>query len=577
MRVTKYKEWDKVIVASWLAIIALGILMIIRAQYGMDTTDETFYLATAKRFSDGDMLIKDDWNTGQVFGFLLLPLYRGYICVNGSNEGIILFSRILFVALEMFTACFMFRILLKYTGKTGASLMMSACVLVYARGNIINLSYYSVGFLTFVLAILWWAEAGTDQGKKRELLCSGISFAVSVLCMPYMVLVFAGIFLLGVYFHLKGYEDKRNKVAVFGLGVVLAALIFILYYGRWIPWSQLLEYLPNLFQDPTIEGKGMFGQIFDLGVYFIRYFMRYTWIFYVITFAAAFFYGKRKKGERENRKILEGILFAEFLIQSVYVRTFFEGGVIATFFLWALQLQLLYPEQREKKMEKYFLIPGLLFGLIWILGSNVGERVVNMGILMMDVWAVQLVWNNGIKSAEWLKFGRKISVCILFGVLLIIRLFDVYRDGSIIKLTQKITTGIMAGIYTEPQRADIYEEIVSCLRKETGSRDKVVVAGVNPWIYMDTEARCVAYCTWEVTMDDVLADLYYEVFPEKIPDIILVPSKELDVYESWRYSSHGSGVHEGEELILPRVYQKIMEKGDYQKIQNEVITLYKKR
>lgn len=576
MQMRKYKEWDRAIVASWLAIAVLGFLMIIRAHYGMDTTDETFYLATAKRFSDGDMLIKDDWNTGQIFGFLLLPLYRGYVFQHGSNEGIILFSRMLFVVLELFTAGFMFRILRKYTDRTGASLMASVCILLYTRGNIVNLSYYSVGFLTFVLAILWWAEADTVCRKRWKFLCSGISFAVSVLCMPYMVLVFCGISLLGIYFHLKGCGDKRNEILMFGLGIVLAAMAFILYYGRWIPWSQLLEYLPNLFQDPTMEKKGILGQIFDLGVYFFRYFMKYTWFFYLVTFVVSFFCGKNGNEKIRIKAILEWLLLAEFLIQSVYVRTFFEGGVIATFFLWALQLQMLYPEHREKKMEKYFLLPGFVFGLIWILGSNVGERVVNMGILIMDVWAIQWIWNNGIKDADWLKIARKIPVYILFGVLLIIRFFDIYRDGSITNLTQKITAGVMSGIYTEPQRAEVYEEIVSCLREETGNEDKVVAVGVNPWIYMDTEARCVAYCTWEVAEDDILADLYYEVFPEKIPDLILMPSKELDVYESWRYSSHGAGVHEGKELTLPQAYQKIVEKDDYRKIQNSVITFYKK-
>ena len=41
------KEWAVYLV---FAVVAIGL--IIRAQYGMDLTDETFYLATAKRFSE---------------------------------------------------------------------------------------------------------------------------------------------------------------------------------------------------------------------------------------------------------------------------------------------------------------------------------------------------------------------------------------------------------------------------------------------------------------------------------------------------------------------------------------------
>ena len=52
------KEWAVYLV---FAVVAIGL--IIRAHYGMDLTDETFYLATAKRFSEGDLAIKYDWNT----------------------------------------------------------------------------------------------------------------------------------------------------------------------------------------------------------------------------------------------------------------------------------------------------------------------------------------------------------------------------------------------------------------------------------------------------------------------------------------------------------------------------------
>lgn len=63
-------------------------------------TDETFYLATAKRFSEGDLAIKYDWNTAQIFGLLLVPVYRIYTGITGSNEGIIIFMRILLVLAE---------------------------------------------------------------------------------------------------------------------------------------------------------------------------------------------------------------------------------------------------------------------------------------------------------------------------------------------------------------------------------------------------------------------------------------------------------------------------------------------
>ena len=79
---------------------AVSAVLVYRAFHGIDTTDETFYFATAKRFCDGDMLFKDDWNRGQVYGLLMVPFYRAYVFFNGSNEGIILFARLLFIFLS---------------------------------------------------------------------------------------------------------------------------------------------------------------------------------------------------------------------------------------------------------------------------------------------------------------------------------------------------------------------------------------------------------------------------------------------------------------------------------------------
>ena len=99
-------------------IFVMGCILACRAFYGMDVTDETFYLSTAKRFSDGDMLLRDDWNTGQVFGLILLPLYRVYVSVTGSSDGIILFTRINFVILEVYTSCFLYKVLITQTSHT---------------------------------------------------------------------------------------------------------------------------------------------------------------------------------------------------------------------------------------------------------------------------------------------------------------------------------------------------------------------------------------------------------------------------------------------------------------------------
>ena len=105
------KSTDKRILVGMIVLSMIAVLLIIRAHYGMDVTDETLYLAMAKRFVEGDMIFKDEWNTCQLFGLLLAPFYKGYVWMHGNNEGILLFSREMFVAVTLVISCFAFRIL----------------------------------------------------------------------------------------------------------------------------------------------------------------------------------------------------------------------------------------------------------------------------------------------------------------------------------------------------------------------------------------------------------------------------------------------------------------------------------
>lgn len=559
------------------AMLVIGGIMICRAFYGMDITDETFYLSTARRFYDGDMLFRDDWNSGQLFGLLMLPFYRAYVFFYGNNEGIILYVRILFVILEVFTSCFLFRVLLRCGQSFGAAFTASCCILVYARGNIITVSYYSLGFLTFLLSILWWIEAEEANNRKVYLILSGISFAVSVICMPYMILLFAVFTGTALFCRIRGDVEKSRNICWWLLGILLSAALFFVYFQRWIPWKDLFVHVSMVFQDPGLENVGLLVQLRDLLSYIVFVFLKYMWFVYALTFITVFLAGRGYVKEKRILKGIPWILLLEFLIQSVYVRSYFEGGIITTFLLFVLQLQILCPKCRIKRLEICFVLPGLLFGIAWIMGSNVGERVINMSFLLVNLWAVCFLWKFCQVYMGQSICLMRIPAYLLFAVLLFIRIFDVYRDGSIWKLDYQISSGSMKGIYTEYHRGTAYEQALHMIRSETVSGDTVAVLGCNPWVYLDTMGSCGLYSTWDISEGEELLALYYEMNPKKIPNVILTVPKEISLYESWKFSSHGAGIHEEEPPVLTGFLKALVEKEEYACIEYNGIVMYKKQ
>lgn len=551
---------------------AVGAVLVYRAFHGIDTTDETFYFATAKRFCDGDMLFKDDWNRGQVYGLLMVPFYRAYVFFNGSNEGIILFARLLFIFLSLAIAYFLYVLLIEYNVSRAASLVISLCELVYARGNIITMSYYSLGFLTFLLTILCWMMAERRQRDWYRII-AGVNFSVSVLCMPYMVIIFGIMWVYAGYKYLKGYKAYVEKAWRMTLGCVASAVTFLIYYFQMIPWSKLLEYVFVVFSDPGMEKEGPLFQYWDLLVYMVSVFFKYTWPIYFMTFIMSVLIGKKIIKSTGLKKWMIGILLLEFIIQAVYVRGYFEGGIIAVFFLFIFQLQLLYPEYRLKELEQYFLVPGVFFAAVWVVGSNVGQRVVNMGFLLIDIWGISLLWY--IVSKERIYKYMLAPAYIMLGTLVLIRCFDIYRDGALGKLTYQVSEGIMKGIYTEPERGKAYESAVELLRNNTKEGDIIAVLGCNPWGYLETSASCGAYTTWQFSDGETRLIQYYETFPEKVPNVILVPGDAVNTYEYWKYSSHGVGMYEGEHLELYGILSQIVEEGKFEKLDAGGTVLYK--
>lgn len=571
------KKRNQVILTAVL-LLGTGSVLIWRSFYGMDLTDETFYLAAARRFYDGAMVFKDDWNRGQLFGLLMLPFYSIYMFIQGNNEGIILCSRILFVILELFVAAFLWKILIRNTGSFGAALSTSLCVLVYARGNIITMSYYNLGFLTFLLAVLWWSKAERGQEKKLFYLLSGFNFAVSVVCMPYMVLLFFVLLGVGIFWRLKNDAVRCRRVFWWFAGILFAAVVFLLYFGRLIPWKELQEYVPIIFQDPGLEKDGILEQFLNLFRYIGTVFLKYTWPVYAVTFVLSVLDGKRVLKNEVIHKLLPWLLAAEFFVQSIYVRTYFEGGVVLVLFLLALQMQFLYPEHRLKWMEHHFLIPGLLFAVPWVLGSNVGERVINMSILLMDIWGICFLWTVFQRhQRKNCYLAIKISVFWMFMVLFLIRIFDVYRDGSIERLNYSVSCGCMKGIYTEENRGNAYEQMVNLLLEETDDKDRIVTPGTNPWVYLDAPASCGAYTVWNFDNGESVLRQYYEKFPEYIPDKILLVPEEVSVYESWRFSSHGSGWNREEQAAVGGILGEIIESGNYVCLEKSGAKLYSNR
>lgn len=564
-----YKEKNTYITTliPYILILAGCLLMLFRTVYGLDFTDESYYIAVAKRFSMGDRPFLEEWYTTQLIGVLLQPLYVTYCRVNGSQDGVILFFRICYVIFSGSISVILFNKLRK-TEKVYASTAICAALLYlfYVRGSIPTLSYYSIGLGTFLIFVLFYNK---KQGSWNNFI-AGISFAVSVLCMPYMAAYFIGIVVCDLISCMK---NKEKFCFYFYSGIILSAVIFLCL---WIDLTSLKEIADNLsyiLQDPT-HSEPWWSSVLSFIVFMKKTFYReLIWLLLGEFLAIVWWYVFKHK-DAGIKKTLKVIAYFLFFIHVVYVRTFFEGGILIGFLVLAAQVALLNG-QAELTLAKKYLFPGIMFGVIWVCGSNVGQRVFNMGCLIADIWAFQIIWEDIRHSRGVEKIIKYVSPILLVGVILLIRMFDIYRDSTVSLLNTCITDGSAKGIYTTAERSKDYMNLLSELNKYTTNEDKLVSSNLYPIVYLDSLAECGTYTVGPLHLEDKRAWEYYKRYPEKIPTVIFIMNPEYGKYQAWRYSSHMSGVSE-EKVELSGWFAELVEKEGYQTYEEDCGIFYVK-
>ncbi len=126
---------------------------------------------------------------------------------------------------------------------------------------------------------------------------------------------------------------------------------------------------------------------------------------------------------------------------------------------------------------------------------------------------------------------------VLFGVQFLgciwQRMVYVWGDEHLPLLSQEMTEGPLKGIRTSPENRKLYEEVLLDMEElALTAEDKLFVIGIAPWMYLNTEAECAAYSTWETLETDPLIPVYYEIRREKLPTVVYCYEYDESILET---------------------------------------------
>ncbi len=179
-----YRLADAVAVIVFIALAAYYILSAFSLRGGL-FHDEGWYYADAHRFALGDAPIVDEWHPAQSFFILLCPVFKLFYTLTGSTDGVVLFFRLLYVALK--SAMYWGLYIALRRRYPVASVFVSGCLCAYEHLQFQTTSYYTLApyFLCSAGLLLFMCE----NRKTVARFAAGCLFFCGVMTFPSLLFV----------------------------------------------------------------------------------------------------------------------------------------------------------------------------------------------------------------------------------------------------------------------------------------------------------------------------------------------------------------------------------------------------
>lgn len=540
------QKWQHLLFA---VLIAGGLLFTFwKINYGFGGNDEAFYLTIPHRLINGDALFTDEWHLSQLSSFLLIPFVWIFTAFTGSTEGIMMFARICYVLVHAGASVLIYYKLRKYGY---LSVVASLLYFIFTPYDITALSYDTMGLELVTLTGVLLATA--DYSKKIQLIISGLTFAGAVLCCPYLAAVYPlyaicmAVHLLlkkrDIKFVLKSEMFAPKSFLFFTIGAAALGAVFLIFTLSRTSVGDILKNLPLMLTDPEhpqipfiTKLNDYFKSIFECHVHF-----KYSVYSYLLMLTCMLFDRKRRLHRSVYLTITAGIvIYSQLLfLPNLHYSTY--NAIMFPMLFMGITSYILC-ENKPRELFAALFIFGILYSFCIHLASNQYFYIISMAVTASNVasciFLAQLIKEmkenpDNITYAVWIKrlsfTAAALALIIQAGCQIGTKARHVFWDYEPSALTEQISEGPANGIYTTKDNKETYEKIYEdiMVNLPEGGNEKVLFLTNRTWTYLAADSyENAAFSAWlsgerESSLERLRS--FYEVNPEKVPDIIYIP------------------------------------------------------
>lgn len=538
-------------------LLGIGAILFWRCFYSVNTTDEAYYIGTVYRLWYGDGMLCDEWNpTQQMCSFWLYPFYVIFRCILGSNDGMLLAFRLLYIVFQLFISGYLYGKLKKF-GYLGFFPIFF--YLLSTAFNINSLSYNTMANSALVALLVTLASMNKPDWKSC--IWAGIFASIVVMGNPYAVFAYVLYGMACVVVTIVGKRRGKDvpvalrfatffKMSLTAAGVMVVFLMFTFWHATL---ERIVKNLPYIIGDQEhvhswsdkIEG-------------YIRIFRkRYLGAVVVPVLVSII-------ARIDKKRVQHGIIYMGLTVVSVLPYMVYHGIIsdyvpvnLVTVPICFLGLTA-YVVAKEKHSKIFYIwyLPAMIYPIIVQFTSNTGPLAVSAGFVTAGAASVLL-------AVLWAKEQKNILVkAVMYGVVLLqlsmmlfLRITYVWSDSPMSELTTKVERGVAKGLYTTDFVAQYYEEMYDDIDSlNITEEDGFLVIGSEPMLYLYADTKVASYSTWQVFTNETRLYRYYEIHEGegRFPTVVYCAEADETIFESVFV----------EKLLLPQGYEwKQLQRG----------------
>jgi hypothetical protein len=473
-----------------VAVALLGMLAIganvYRLHYGVDVSDESFYVAMAYRFALGDRPFIDEFMVTQGAALLLYPALKLFVWIREGTEGIILYSRYLHLAFTVFICAIIFAALRRAVDWRIALLAGLACV-VFVPFNIHSPGYNTLGSGLFTAALSVGFFAHSTGEKVAHVFFAGVFGSLAAIAYPPLALP-CGVFL---FCAVAVSADRRTFFLAWVAGAFAGGCwLLVPLYNAGL--AQLRGDLA-LYMSVGAEGGGLY-KLLAAGFHFLDWFPSPGIVPKLLLVVLLVGLKIRPAWARHALPFVPLLVMQQDPNYAAlnYVRNYAFMAPL-----------LFYFTQSQKHAQPLFWlvwVPSLIAGFAtsWSSGNGAynGGIGLSPGCLVTTVYLAMLMFSTGKGSRGYPQHAAEapnlahaapaaLTVCLLASYVL----GPVYRDAPVAQLTAKMMSGPYAGIYTTENRKSYLDQLLSDVARFAREGRSILFFHDFPAGYLFTKLR----------------------------------------------------------------------------------------